>query len=90
MINEFKIICDYLKIDVHEVIEAAASKNFGFQKFSPGPGWGGNCIPIDPFYLSWAAKKGYESKIINEIGKINTIYARIYYKEGNFKTSEKN
>ena len=73
LINEFKIICDYLKIDVHEVIEAAASKNFGFQKFSPGPGWGGHCIPIDPFYLSWAAKKkGYESKIINEIGKINT------------------
>ena len=54
LVNELKIICDKLKIDVFEVIQLASTKNFGFQKFMPGPGLGGHCIPIDPFYLSWA------------------------------------
>ena len=57
LVNEMKIICDKLNIDVHNVIESAATKNFGFQKFNPGPGLGGHCIPIDPYYLSWISKK---------------------------------
>ena len=57
LVNEMKIICDKLHIDVHNVIESAATKNFGFQKFIPGPGLGGHCIPIDPYYLSWISKK---------------------------------
>ncbi len=73
MINELKIICDYLKIDVFKVINLASTKNFGFQKFLPGPGLGGHCIPIDPYYLSWISKKkGYEPKFIPLAGKINT------------------
>lgn len=57
LVNELKIICDKLKIDIFDVIELAATKNFGFQKFLPGPGLGGHCIPIDPYYLSWISKK---------------------------------
>ena len=73
LVNELKIICNYLKIDIFNVIELAATKNFGFQKFLPGPGLGGHCIPIDPFYLSWASKKaGYDPKFISLSGKLNT------------------
>ena len=57
MINEFKIICDKMKINIFEIINNAATKPFGFTKFLPGPGIGGHCIPIDPYYLSWASKK---------------------------------
>ena len=57
LINELKIICDYLKIDSFKVIDLASTKNFGFQKFLPGPGLGGHCIPIDPYYLSGYQKK---------------------------------
>lgn len=65
MINEVKIICDKLKIDVYEVIKAAATKNFGFTRFDPGPGIGGHCIPIDPIYLSWRSiQSGYKPKFI--------------------------
>ena len=72
LVNELKIICDKLKIDIFDVIELAATKNFGFQKFLPGPGLGGHCIPIDPYYLSWISKKnGYEPKFISIAGKIN-------------------
>ena len=53
LVNEMALICDRLKVDVWEVIEAAATKPFGFMKFTPGPGLGGHCIPIDPLYLSW-------------------------------------
>ena len=74
LINELKIICDYLKIDIFKVIDLASTKNFGFQKFLPGPGLGGHCIPIDPYYLSWISKKkGYEPKFIPLAGKINTM-----------------
>lgn len=74
LVNEFKIICNKLKIDVDEVIAAAATKNFGFQKFNPGPGMGGHCIPIDPYYLSWASnKKGYLPKFIKTSGDINSL-----------------
>ena len=74
LINELKIICDHLKIDIFKVIDLASTKNFGFQKFLPGPGLGGHCIPIDPYYLSWISKqKGYEPKFIPLAAKINTF-----------------
>ncbi len=74
LINELKIICDYLRIDIFKVIDLASTKNFGFQKFLPGPGLGGHCIPIDPYYLSWISKKkGYQPKFIPLAGKINTM-----------------
>ena len=70
--NEMKLICNKLNINVHSVIESAATKNFGFQKFIPGPGLGGHCIPIDPYYLSWVSeKKGYEPKLLKSAAKIN-------------------
>ncbi|OUU50880.1 MAG: hypothetical protein CBC25_07175 [Pelagibacteraceae bacterium TMED65] len=72
LVNELKIICDKLKIDIFNVIDLASTKNFGFQKFLPGPGLGGHCIPIDPYYLSWISRKnGYEPKFISVAGKIN-------------------
>ena len=73
LVNELKIICDKLAIDVFEIIRLAATKNFGFHKFMPGPGLGGHCIPIDPFYLSWASKqKGYDPKFIRLSGELNS------------------
>ncbi len=73
LVNEMKIISNKLGINIYEVIDAAGTKNFGFQKFYPGPGLGGHCIPIDPYYLSWLSKKnGYEPKLIKTAGDINT------------------
>ncbi|MDR2171158.1 MAG: nucleotide sugar dehydrogenase [Planctomycetaceae bacterium] len=73
MVNELKIIFDRLGIDVWEVIEAAKTKPFGFQAFYPGPGLGGHCIPIDPFYLSWCARRaGLTTRFIELAGEINT------------------
>jgi UDP-N-acetyl-D-glucosamine dehydrogenase len=73
LVNELKIVFEKMGIDVWEVIEAAKTKPFGFQAFYPGPGLGGHCIPIDPFYLSWKAKEfGVETKFIELAGKINT------------------
>ena len=73
MINELKIIYDKMGIDIWEVIEAAKSKPFGYMPFYPGPGLGGHCIPIDPFYLAYRAKQfGQETKFIELAGKINT------------------
>ena len=70
--NEMKIISDKLKINIYEVIKAASTKPFGFTPFMPGPGLGGHCIPIDPFYLAWKAKKyGLDTKFIKLAGKIN-------------------
>ena len=58
LINELKIISKlFRKINIFDVIETAGTKNFGFHKFYPGPGIGGHCIPVDPYYLSWASKK---------------------------------
>ena len=72
LVNELKTITDQMDIDIHEVIEAAATKPFGFSKFSPGPGLGGHCIPVDPFYLSWKAKEfGFNSGLIELAGEIN-------------------
>ncbi|MFO0889442.1 MAG: nucleotide sugar dehydrogenase [Isosphaeraceae bacterium] len=73
LVNELKILYDRMGIDVWEVIEAARSKPFGFQAFYPGPGLGGHCIPIDPFYLSWVARKyGLATRFIELAGEINT------------------
>ena len=73
LVNELKMLYDRMGIDVWEVIEAAKTKPFGFQAFYPGPGLGGHCIPIDPFYLSWVARKhGQATRFIELAGEINT------------------
>jgi UDP-N-acetyl-D-glucosamine dehydrogenase len=72
LVNETTLLCDKLGIDVWEVIDAADSKPFGFMPFYPGPGLGGHCIPIDPFYLSWKARgAGFETRFIELAGRIN-------------------
>ena len=72
LVNEIAIMCDGMGINVWEVIEAAATKPFGFMPFFPGPGLGGHCIPIDPFYLSWKSKQaGVEARFIELAGYIN-------------------
>jgi len=73
LVNEIALMCDDLKIDVWEVIEAAKSKPFGFMPFYPGPGLGGHCIPIDPIYLSWKARvHGFEARFIDLASRINS------------------
>jgi len=75
--NEMALLCDMMKIDVWEVIEAAATKPSGFMPFFPGPGLGGHCIPVDPFYLSWKAKlDGAEARFIELAGQINSAMPR--------------
>jgi UDP-N-acetyl-D-glucosamine dehydrogenase len=72
LVNEIALMCDKLGIDVWEVIDAAKTKPFGFMPFYPGPGLGGHCIPIDPFYLSWKAKQnGFEARFIELAGQVN-------------------
>ena len=72
LINELKQLCLHMGIDLWEVIAAAATKPFGFQAFYPGPGVGGHCIPVDPFYLTWKAKQfGFETKFIELAGEVN-------------------
>ncbi len=72
MVNEIARMCDRMNINVWEVIDAAATKPFGFMPFYPGPGLGGHCIPIDPFYLSWKSKQaGFEARFIELAGSIN-------------------
>jgi UDP-N-acetyl-D-glucosamine dehydrogenase len=73
LVNELKVVYEAMGIDVHEVIDAAASKPFGFMAFRPGPGLGGHCIPIDPFYLTWKAREfGKNTRFIELAGEINT------------------
>ena len=73
LVNELKQLCMRMGIDIHEVIEAAKTKPFGFQAFYPGPGLGGHCIPIDPFYLSWKAKQfDFRTRFIELAGEVNT------------------
>jgi UDP-N-acetyl-D-glucosamine dehydrogenase len=73
LVNELKVLYDRMGIDVWEVIEAAKTKPFGFQAFYPGPGLGGHCIPIDPFYLTWVARKyGLTTRFIELAGEVNT------------------
>jgi UDP-N-acetyl-D-glucosamine dehydrogenase len=77
MVNELAIMCERLGVDVWEVIEAAATKPFGFMKFTPGPGLGGHCIPIDPLYLSWKMKAlSYTARFIELASEINTNMPR--------------
>ncbi len=72
LVNEMALMCDGMGINVWEVIDAAATKPFGFMPFYPGPGLGGHCIPIDPFYLSWKTKQsGIEARFIELAGYIN-------------------
>ncbi len=72
LVNEMALMCDRMGINVWEVIDAAATKPFGFMPFYPGPGLGGHCIPIDPFYLSWKTKQsGMEARFIELAGYIN-------------------
>mgnify|MGYP001197943242 CR=1 FL=1 len=95
LINELKIACDNLGIDIYKVIDIASTKPFGFQKFAPGPGTGGHCIPIDPTYFSWlSAKKGFNVKFIELSAKINSFRTRFVTKKiehliKNYKTNKK-
>ena len=85
LVNELKMIFERMGIDIWEVIKASSSKPFGFMPFHPGPGYGGHCIPVDPFYLTWKAKEvDYSTKFIELAGEINT--AMPYYVVS--KTSE--
>jgi UDP-N-acetyl-D-glucosamine dehydrogenase len=73
LVNEMKIIADKMGIDIHEVIRAAATKPFGFTAYYPGPGLGGHCIPIDPFYLTWKARQyGVHTRFIELAGEVNS------------------
>ena len=73
LVNELKVVCDAMGIDIREVIDAAATKPFGFTPYYPGPGLGGHCIPIDPFYLTWKAREyGLHTRFIELAGEINT------------------
>jgi UDP-N-acetyl-D-glucosamine dehydrogenase len=72
LVNELKMLCDRMNIDVWEVIQAASTKPFGFMPFLPGPGLGGHCIPIDPFYLTWKAREfEFQTKFIELAGEVN-------------------
>jgi UDP-N-acetyl-D-glucosamine dehydrogenase len=77
LVNELALLCDRMDLDVWEVVEAAATKPYGFMKFTPGPGLGGHCIPIDPFYLTWKAR-AYDlaTRFIELAGEINTQMPR--------------
>ena len=82
LVNELKIICNKMNIDVFDVIEAAKTKPFGYTAFYPGPGLGGHCIPIDPFLLTWKAKKyGVKTKFIELSGHINSQMPNFIYKK---------
>ena len=72
LVNELSILCDRMGIDVWEVIDAAATKPYGFMRFDPGPGMGGHCLPVDPFYLSWKAREyDLATEFIELAGKVN-------------------
>tara|TARA_Y100000588_G_scaffold108059_1_gene118380 strand:+ start:2692 stop:3975 length:1284 start_codon:yes stop_codon:yes gene_type:complete len=74
LVNELKVVYEAMDIDVHEVIDAATTKPFGFMPFRPGPGLGGHCIPIDPYYLTWKAREfGRQTRFIELAGEINTF-----------------
>jgi UDP-N-acetyl-D-glucosamine dehydrogenase len=74
LVNELKLLCLRMGIDIWEVIDAAKTKPFGFQAFYPGPGLGGHCIPVDPFYLSWKAREfDFHTRFIELAGEINTV-----------------
>jgi UDP-N-acetyl-D-glucosamine dehydrogenase len=73
LVNELKILTDKMDLDIHEIIRAAATKPFGFVPYYPGPGLGGHCIPIDPFYLTWKAREyGFHTRFIELAGEVNS------------------
>ena len=73
LVNEMKIICDKLNLNIHNLINLASTKPYGFQTFQPGPGLGGHCVPVDPFYLAWKMKsKNFKTKFIKLAGEINS------------------
>jgi UDP-N-acetyl-D-glucosamine dehydrogenase len=73
LVNEMAMVCDRLGVDVWEVIDAAATKPFGFMRFTPGPGLGGHCIPIDPHYLAWKMRAlNYKTRFIEVAGEVNS------------------
>ncbi len=77
LVNELKVVYDRMGIDVWEVLDAAATKPFGFMRFNPGPGWGGHCIPLDPFYLAWKAREyGTSTRFIELAGEVNVAMPR--------------
>jgi len=77
LVNELKMVYDRMGIDIWDVLDAAATKPFGFMRFNPGPGWGGHCIPLDPFYLSWKAREyGLPPKFIELAGEVNVNMPR--------------
>ncbi len=77
LVNELKIVFEAMGIDVWEVLDAAETKPFGFKRFNPGPGWGGHCIPVDPFYLSWKAREfGLRARFIELAGEVNVEMTR--------------
>jgi UDP-N-acetyl-D-glucosamine dehydrogenase len=79
MVNEVALMCDKLGLDVWEIIDAAATKPYGFMKFTPGPGVGGHCIPLDPHYLSWKLKTlNYNARFIQLAGEINSDMPRYW------------
>ena len=83
LVNELALMCDRMNIDVWEVVDAAKTKPFGFMAFYPGPGLGGHCIPIDPFYLSWKAKQtGFDPRFIELAGHINAGDAALRRRQG--------
>jgi UDP-N-acetyl-D-glucosamine dehydrogenase len=72
LVNEMKVVCDRMGIDIREVIKAAGTKPFGFVPYQPGPGLGGHCIPIDPYYLTWKAREyGVHTRFIELAGEVN-------------------
>ncbi len=82
LVNELAIMCDHLGVDVWEVVNAAATKPFGFMKFTPGPGLGGHCIPIDPLYLSWKLRSlNYNARFIELASEINTQMPRFVHRK---------
>ena len=77
LVNELKAVYDAMGVDVWEVLDAAETKPFGFKRFNPGPGWGGHCIPVDPFYLSWKAREyGLRARFIELAGEVNVEMTR--------------
>jgi len=71
-VNEMSMLCDRMDIDIWEVIDAASTKPFGFMRFEPGPGMGGHCLPVDPFYLTWRAREyDFATEFIELAGKVN-------------------
>jgi UDP-N-acetyl-D-glucosamine dehydrogenase len=82
LVNEMKMLTKKMKLDIYEIIRLAKTKSFGFKAFYPGPGIGGHCIPLDPYYLSWKAKKfGFNPRFISTSGKINELTTEWVFKQ---------